>query len=72
MARWAGWGAGASGAGAAGPSRIFLALALVGCVVVAAVLLRDGRPLQAAVAALAAVYFVLRLFGGLGSRRRKE
>ncbi len=70
MARWAGWGAGPAGAGASGgPGRAFLGAALVGCLVVAAILAKDGRWGSAAVAALAAVYFALRLFTGLGSRR---
>jgi hypothetical protein len=43
--------------------------ALVGSGVVAVVLLRDGQPLQALVAALAAVYFGLRATGRLGRRR---
>jgi hypothetical protein len=72
MARWAGWGAGPAGAGAAGgPSRLFLVAALVGSAVVAGVLARDGRPLEALVAALAAVYFGLRASGRLGGRRRR-
>ena len=29
MANWAGWGAGPAGAGAAGPSRVFLAVMIV-------------------------------------------
>jgi hypothetical protein len=70
MARWAGWGAGPAGAGSAGgPSRAFLAISLAGSVAVAAVLVRDGRLAAAGVAACAALYFVLRLFGGLGRRR---
>ncbi len=70
MARWAGWGAGPSGAGAVGgPSRVFLGLALLGCVVVAAALAHDRRWVQASAAAAAAVYFALRLFGRLGQRR---
>jgi hypothetical protein len=70
MARWAGWGAGPSGAGASGgPSRLFLALALVGSAVVAGILARDGRPMEALVAALAAIYFGLRVSGRLGGRR---
>ncbi len=70
MARWAGWGAGPSGAGATGgPGRVFLGAALVGCLVVAAILARDHRLPQAVVAFAAAVYFALRLGGGLGRRR---
>jgi hypothetical protein len=72
MASWAGWGAGPAGAGSAGgPSRPFLALALVGCLVVAGVLARDGRLAAAGVAAMAAIYFALRLFAGLGAGGRR-
>ncbi len=71
MARWAGWGAGPAGAGSAGgPSRIFLALSLAGCAVVAVLLARDGRTAPAGVAAAAAIYFALRLFAGVGRDRR--
>ncbi len=70
MARWAGWGAGPAGAGAAGPSRVFLAIALVGCAVVAGVLAIERRFPAAAAAALAAIYFALRLFAGLGRQAR--
>ena len=71
MARWAGWGAGPAGAGSAGgPSRAFLVAALAGSAVVAAVLARDRRFLEAGVAALAALYFALRALGVLGGRRR--
>jgi hypothetical protein len=70
MARWAGWGAGPAGAGASGgPSRIFLVVALAGCVAVAAFLVHDGRLAAAGVAAASAVYFALRVFAGLGSSR---
>ncbi len=70
MARWSGWGAGPAGAGSAGgPSRAFLTVALVGCAVVAGVLARDRNAAGALVAALATVYFALRLFAGLGRRR---
>ena len=69
MARWAGWGAGPSGAGAAGgPSRIFLGAALVACAAVAGMLAAEGRLLPASVAGAAAVYFGLRVFAGLGRR----
>jgi hypothetical protein len=51
------------------PSRLFLALALAGAVGVAAVLYRDGKRVEALVALAAAIYFALRLFGGLGRRR---
>jgi hypothetical protein len=71
MARWAGWGAGPAGAGAAGgPSKIFLGVALALAVVAAASLIRDGKLVEGGAAAAAAVYFALRLFGGLG--RSKE
>lgn len=70
MGRWAGWGAGPSGAGATGgPSRVFLGAALVGSGAVAAILASQGRLVPAVVAAVAAVYFALRLFGGLGRMR---
>ncbi len=69
MARWAGWGAGPAGAGASGgPGRIFLGAALAGCVAVAAILATDRRWASAVVAVLAAAYFALRLFAGLGRR----
>jgi hypothetical protein len=70
MARWAGWGAGPAGAGAAGgPSKVFLGIALVAAVVAAVSLFRDGKTIEGGAAAAAAVYFALRLFGGLGRRR---
>lgn len=70
MARWAGWGAGPAGAGSTGgPSRIFLALALGGCVVVTGALAAQGRLAPAAVALAAAIYFALRIFAGLGRER---
>ena len=70
---WAGWGAGPSGAGSAGgPSRIFLSLALLSCGIVAALLARDGMRVEAVVAAVATLYFALRLFGGLGSRKHTD
>lgn len=68
MARWAGWGAGPAGAGAAGPSRTFLWVVLVACVVVAIAQAVARHFSAAAVGALGAVYFSLRLFGGLGRR----
>ncbi|HVP68308.1 MAG TPA: hypothetical protein VMT17_13725 [Anaeromyxobacteraceae bacterium] len=69
MARWAGWGAGPAGAGSAGgPSRLFTGAALAGAVVVAAILARDRHYLEATVAGLAAVYFLLRVLGVLGGR----
>jgi len=68
---WAGWGAGPAGAGAAGgPSRGFLAAALLGCAVVAGVLVARHSWPGAAGAALATAYFVARLFLGLGRGAR--
>jgi hypothetical protein len=65
--RWAGWGAGPSGAGATGgPTRAFLGAALLGAAVIALVLVVDDRYAAALVAAVAAGYFAMRLFGGLG------
>jgi hypothetical protein len=70
MAGWAGWGAGPAGAGSAGgPSRWFLVVLLVGCIVVTAVLLGDGHRVEAGVAAAGALYFGLRASGKLGGRR---
>jgi hypothetical protein len=71
MARWAGWGAGPAGAGAAGgASKVFLALSLVGCIAVTAFLAKEGNAGSAVVAGLAALYFALRLFAGLGRGSR--
>ncbi len=68
MAGWAGWGAGPSGAGnTGGPTRAFLWIALVGALVVAGVLAKEGRWPSLALALAAAGYFAMRLFGGLGS-----
>ncbi|HET6412341.1 MAG TPA: hypothetical protein VFG53_09790 [Anaeromyxobacter sp.] len=70
---WAGWGAGPAGAGAAGgPSRGFLGAALTGCAIVAGILVARRNWPGASVAALAACYFVARLFLGLGQRRRGD
>ncbi len=71
MARkWAGWGAGPSGAGAAGgPTRMFLGVACVGCAVVAIVLFRDRKLPEAGVAGAAAIYFAARFLGLVGGRR---
>ena len=67
---WAGWGAGPAGAAAAGgPSRWFLGVALVGCAVVTGILAVRGRWLPAAGAALVTVYYIARLFLGLGRTR---
>jgi hypothetical protein len=69
MARWSGWGAGPAGAGSTGgPSRAFLAAVFVGSLVVSAVFVTDGRFAAAAISGLAALYFGLRLFAGLGRR----
>ncbi len=66
---WAGWGAGPSGAGAAGgPSRGFLWLALVACLAVGAVSASDRRWPAALAAGAGVLYFALRLFGGFGRR----
>ncbi len=71
MARWAGWGAGPAGAGATGgPSRVFLAVALLGAIVVAVVSAVRRELPAAVVAGLAAIYFALRLFAGLGRGER--
>ncbi len=66
MARWAGWGAGPSGAGAAGSSRGFLGAAAIGSAGLAVLLAADGGWIAAGAVALAAVYFGLRLIGALG------
>ncbi len=67
---WPGWGAGPAGAGSAGgPSRIFLVIALACACASAGLLLRDGRTVEGAVVALAALYFAARLLG-LGRRRQ--
>ena len=69
MGRFAGWGAGPAGAGAAGgPSRAFLFAALAGSAIVSIALLAQGRIATALVAAGAAVYFAFRLFAGLGRK----
>ncbi len=68
--RWAGWGAGPAGAGAAVPGRIFLAIALLGSAVVAFTLYRDGKRVEALVALGATLYFGLRVAGVLGRRGR--
>jgi hypothetical protein len=67
---WAGWGAGPAGAGAAGgPSRWVLGAALVGSVVVSGILAARGRWAAAVACLVAAGYFTLRLFYGLGRKR---
>ncbi|HUL59425.1 MAG TPA: hypothetical protein VLU43_09135 [Anaeromyxobacteraceae bacterium] len=69
MSRWAGWGAGPAGAGSSGgPSRAFLGAMLAVAALTAASAAAGGRWLTAALLALAAIYFGLRLFGGLGRR----
>ncbi|BDG03306.1 hypothetical protein [Anaeromyxobacter oryzae] len=71
MARWAGWGAGPAGAGATGgPSRVFLVIALLGAIVVTVISAVRRELPAAAVAGLAAIYFALRLFAGLGRGER--
>jgi hypothetical protein len=66
---WAGWGAGPSGAGAAGgPSRWFLVAALALAAGVTAILAARGSWPSAAVGALATAYFAARAFLGLGGR----
>jgi hypothetical protein len=73
MARWAGWGAGPAGAGAAGgPGRVFLGLMAVFSAAVAVALWREGRASSAAVAAAATVYFALRVAGAIGRRKEGE
>ncbi|HEX9242504.1 MAG TPA: hypothetical protein VF875_08695, partial [Anaeromyxobacter sp.] len=66
MTRWAGWGAGPAGAGAAGPSRAFLVVAFAGSLLVTGFLVRDGKLVEAGVGAAATLYFALRAFAGLG------
>ena len=68
MSRWTQWGAGPASAGARGPSRVFLVIALAGTAVATGLLAREGRWGAAAVAAAGAVYFALRAFAGLGRR----
>jgi hypothetical protein len=71
VARWAGWGAGPAGAGATGgPSRGFLALALVASGLAAAALAKQGNLPGALLCAAGALYFALRLFAGLGREKR--
>ncbi len=66
---WAGWGAGPAGAGAAGgPSRWFLAAAMVFCAVITVILAMRHNWLLTALGALITVYFVARVFFGLGQR----
>jgi hypothetical protein len=70
MARWAGWGAGPAGAGAAGgPSRVFLGALAALSLAAAFALWRDGRTPSAAIALLGALYFALRVAGVIGRRR---
>lgn len=67
---WAGWGAGPSGAGAAGTSRIFLGLmALVSGGLAVAVGLDHKWP-SALVLASAAGYFAVRLLMAGGREKR--
>ena len=70
MARWAGWGAGPAGAGAAGgPSRVFLGVLAALSLAAAYALWRDGRASAAAIALAGGFYFALRVAGALGRRR---
>ena len=70
MARWAGWGAGPAGAGAAGgPSRVFLGALAALSLAAAFALWRDGRLSGAAISLLGGCYFALRAAGALGRRR---
>jgi hypothetical protein len=65
---WAGWGAGASGAGSAGgPSRGFLWALAIGAGLVSAALALERSPL-ALIGAAAAVYFLLRATGRFGPK----
>jgi len=65
---WAGWGAGASGAGSAGgPSKAFLWVACLGSVVVTLVLALDRAP-TALLTGVAAAYFGLRAVGRFGPK----
>ncbi len=64
---WAGWGAGPAGAGSAGgPSRWFLAVALVGCAACAVIMGVTRNWLGAGVASLVTLWFFARLFLGVG------
>jgi hypothetical protein len=66
---WAGWGAGPAGAGASGgPSRWFLAVAMVGAAIVTGILASTRSWAGAAVGALATAYLAARVFFGLGRR----
>jgi hypothetical protein len=66
---WAGWGAGPAGAGSVGgPSKLFLAAALVASAVAAGVGVVQREWVVTGVAALATLYFAARLFLGLGRR----
>lgn len=65
---WAGWGAGPSGAGASGgPSRWFLAVALVGCAVCTVIMAVTQNWVGAAVGGLVSIWFFSRLFLGVGA-----
>jgi hypothetical protein len=52
-----------------GPSRLFLAIALVTAAIASIVLFRDRKGMEGGFAAAAAVYFGARLFGLLGGGR---
>lgn len=65
---WQGWGAGPAGAGST-PSKVFLGIALLVAVGMTVMLARERKGWEAGVTGAAAIYFVARLFGGLGPRR---
>jgi len=50
---------------------VFLTVALVGSLVVVGVLVRESRWPAAGAAAVAVIYFAVRLFGGLGRGGRE-
>ena len=61
MARWAGWGAGPAGAGAAGPTRVFIiVMILIAGVTAVRFLLMRHWP-AGVLSALCTGYFVMRL-----------
>ena len=70
MAKWEGWGAGPAGAGS-NPSRWFLVVGLLVAIFMTVILFRDRKGWQGGVTAAAVVYFALRLFGSLGTRKER-
>jgi len=68
MSRSPGWGTGPAGAGAAPPSRTFLAVLAGVAVLAAAALAADGHWGSAAGLCAAALYFALRYTGKLGRK----